>query len=171
MAETHIVLLFSILPGRSVWLVPVSWSANAAPFSVVLCHGCNCHLTLMQRLVKPFCTDNCALPGPLILKLNRKIFTAFSPSCLSTKLNTSLKLWNFVQSEDSSGCSLFLCARLFSMSLISCFVVEFIPLSLIFYFMAYLLIILPFVCTDDAEFCLAVRKGKWKLSDWELLPF
>lgn len=57
------------------------------------------------------------------------------------------------------------------MSLISCFGVEFIPLSLIFYFFAYLFIILPFVPTSDAGFCHAVKKGKWKFSDWELLLF
>lgn len=79
-AETHIVLLFSILPVRSMWLVTVFWSANAAAFSVVLCHGCNCHLTLMQKLGKPSFTGSCAFPVPLIFKLNRKIFTALSPS-------------------------------------------------------------------------------------------
>lgn len=141
-----------------MWLVTVFWSANAAAFSVVLCHGCNCHLTLMQKLVKPFCTDNCAFPVPLIFELNRKIFTAFSPSCVSTKLNTSLKLWNFVEAEGSSGCSLFLCENLFLMSLISCFGDEFMPLSLTFYFFAYLLIILPFVGTNDADFAMLSRK-------------
>lgn len=136
------------------------WSANAAAFSVVLCCGFNCHPTLRQKPVKPFCTDNCAFPVPLIFNWNRKIFTAFSPYCLSTKQNTSLKLWISLESEDSSGYSLFLCGCLFSMSLISCSGVEFLPLSLIFYFFAYLLVILPFVHTNDAGFCHAVKKGK-----------
>lgn len=122
----------------------------------------------MQKLVKPFCTDNCAFPVPLIFKLNRKIFTAFSAACLSTKLNTSLKLWISVESEDSSGYSVPLCMPLFNVTYF--FGAELIPLSLIFYFFIYLPI-LPFAFTNDARFCPAVKKDKWKLSDWELLPF
>lgn len=118
----------------------------------------HCHPVLMQKLVEPFCVDNYAFPMSVIFKLNRKMFTAFSPpfSMLNDRNEYSIK------DVDLCGIIRFfriLCACLLSFQsdrLSCCFGVEFLSLLLIFLLLFLclpsLLLILPLVHANDSGF-------------------